>query len=174
MPRKPCGYCRKPPRPSRIGGASNIGTLETTRVRQSAALHTGQATVWAGARIPLCLPDPSREADSVRHQSPRRPGHRPVPALALNSGVERTARPGLLPPHALRGRTSFRGRAPDDGCPSEQARSNGLARQRVAAGPGQLLSTGSFRGSSSTQMLLICYSQASTATRFLRQNTVYG
>src|SRR5262249_24449193 len=50
-----------------------------------------------------------------------------VPALAqlddlgLELRRERTALPGL-PPHALHGRTSFRGRTPDDGCPSKRAR----------------------------------------------------
>ena len=54
--------------------------------------------------------------------------HRPVTALAqlndlgLELRRERAARPGLLPPHALHGRTSFRGRTPDDGCPSKRAK----------------------------------------------------
>jgi len=49
-----------------------------------------------------------------------------VPALAqlddlgLEFRSERPARPGLLPPCALHGRTYFLGRTPDDGCPSER------------------------------------------------------
>jgi len=85
----------------------------------------------------------------LRHRfgaRPRIPAHRPVPALTqlhdlgLELRRERAARPGPLPPHALHGRTSFRGRTPDDGCPSKRARPRPPS-MRIAA-PATLLGGG--------------------------------
>jgi hypothetical protein len=100
--------------------------------RQLLAFRAGQPAIAPRAGVPFGLAHPLPDRGLGQVEVPRDLAGRPVPALAqlhdlgLELRRERAAAPGLLP-HALHDRTSFRGRTPDDGCPSKRVRPTGPA-----------------------------------------------
>src|SRR5207253_11080029 len=92
----------------------------------------------ARAALSVRLPDPSPHPGLAQVEVRRDLAAGPGPALAqlhdlvLELRCERAAAPGLLP-HALHDRTSFRGRTPDDGCPSKRVRPSFVVSPAVAS-----------------------------------------
>src|SRR5215472_10058901 len=98
------------------------------QLRQLLTFLGGQATVADRPGIPPGLLHPFADRGLGQVEVAGDLADRPVPALAQldDLGLElrgkRAALPGLLAPHALHSRTSFRGQTPDDGCPSKRVR----------------------------------------------------